>query len=127
MVTYPLEQKLSEIEQIKHTYSISRPGVAVPDGGVRRGREAPARAGAPVRQGVLEPGLDAGEPRRGAQPIISHKGIDDVPVMALTLWTRTIRGAAARDLAEVAHTPSRAQAHPRHARRISPSAHRSAR
>src|SRR5688500_8498640 len=28
IVTYPLEQKLSEIEGIRHTYSVSRPGMA---------------------------------------------------------------------------------------------------
>ena len=29
MVAFPLEQKLAEIEQVKHTYSISRPGMAI--------------------------------------------------------------------------------------------------
>ena len=29
MVAFPLEQKLAEIEQVKHTYSVSRPGMAI--------------------------------------------------------------------------------------------------
>ena len=37
------------------------------------------------------------------QPIVKPKGIDDVPVMALTLWTDDPQRGA-RDLAEVAHS-----------------------
>src|SRR5690606_620935 len=37
------------------------------------------------------------------QPIVKPKGIDDVPVMALTLWTDDPQRGA-QDLAEVAHT-----------------------
>ncbi|MDR2012800.1 MAG: efflux RND transporter permease subunit, partial [Rhodanobacter sp.] len=29
MLSFPLEQKLAEIEQVKHTYSVSRAGMAV--------------------------------------------------------------------------------------------------
>src|SRR3546814_8438729 len=29
MVAFPLEQKLAEIDEVKHTYSVSRPGMAV--------------------------------------------------------------------------------------------------
>ncbi len=102
MVAFPLEQKLAEIEQVKHTYSISRPGMAVLTVEFEVGVE---RQPALVRlydkvfsnQDWLPQGLGVG------QPIIKPKGIDDVPVMALTLWTDDPQRGAV-DLAEVAHT-----------------------
>ncbi|KAF1711375.1 multidrug transporter AcrB [Pseudoxanthomonas kalamensis DSM 18571] len=102
MVSYPLEQTLSEIEQIKHTYSISRPGMAVLtvefEVGVKR-QPALVRLYDKVysNQDWMPRGLGIG------QPIIKPKGIDDVPVMALTLWTDDPQRSAV-ELAEVAHT-----------------------
>ena len=102
MVTYPLEQVLSEIEGVKHVHSISRPGMAVATVefavGVKR-QPALVRLYDKVfsHQDWMPADLGVG------QPIVKPKGIDDVPVMALTLWTDDpARGA--RDLAEVAHT-----------------------
>ncbi len=102
LVSSPLEQKLSEIEGVKHVYSISRPGMAVLTVEYTVGVE---RQAAIVRlynqvfsnQDWLPPGLGVG------QPLIKPKGIDDVPVMALTLWTDD-HDRSATDLAEVAHT-----------------------
>ncbi|MFZ2234816.1 MAG: efflux RND transporter permease subunit, partial [Dokdonella sp.] len=102
LVSTPLEQKLSEIEGIKHVYSISRPGMAVLTVEYSVGV---ARQPAIVRlynqvfsnQDWLPPGVGIG------QPLIKPKGIDDVPVMALTLWTDDAQRSAT-DLAEVAHT-----------------------
>ncbi|WP_222563889.1 efflux RND transporter permease subunit [Novilysobacter antarcticus] len=102
LVSSPLEQKLSEIEGVKHVYSISRPGMAVLTVEYTVGVE---RQAAIVRlynqvfsnQDWLPPGLGVG------QPLIKPKGIDDVPVMALTVWTDD-PGRSATDLAEVAHT-----------------------
>ncbi|WP_411832346.1 efflux RND transporter permease subunit [Pseudoxanthomonas mexicana] len=102
MVTYPLEQKLAEIEQVKHTYSVSRPGMAVLTVEFEVGV---ARQPALVRlydkvfsnQDWMPQNLGVG------QPIVKPKGIDDVPVMALTLWTDDPQRGA-RELAEVAHT-----------------------
>lgn len=102
MVAYPLEQKLAEIEEIKHTYSVSRPGMAVLtvefQVGVKR-QPALVRLYDKVfsNQDWMPPSLGVG------QPIVKPKGIDDVPVMALTLWTDD-PARSARDLAEVAHT-----------------------
>ncbi|WP_024869308.1 MULTISPECIES: efflux RND transporter permease subunit [Lysobacteraceae] len=102
MVTYPLEQKLSEIEDIKHTYSTSRPGMAVLtvefEVGVKR-QPALVRLYDKVfsNQDWMPENLGVG------QPIVKPKGIDDVPVMALTLWTDDPQRGA-RELAEVAHT-----------------------
>ena len=102
MVAYPLEQVLSEIEQVKHVYSISRPGMVVAtvefQVGVKR-QPALVRLYDKVfsHQDWMPPDLGVG------QPVIKPKGIDDVPVMALTLWTDDAdRGAHA--LAEVAHS-----------------------
>ncbi|HEY0310416.1 MAG TPA: efflux RND transporter permease subunit [Luteimonas sp.] len=101
LVSTPLEQKLSEIEGIKHVYSVSQPGVAVLTVEYQVGIE---RQPAIVRlynqvfsnQDWLPPGLGVG------QPLVKPKGIDDVPVMAVTLWTDDPQRGAA-DLAEVAH------------------------
>ncbi len=102
MVAFPLEQKLSEIEQVKHTYSVSRPGMAVLTVEFEVGVE---RQPALVRlydkvfsnQDWMPQNLGVG------QPVVKPKGIDDVPVMALTLWTDDPQRGAT-DLAEVAHT-----------------------
>ena len=102
MVAFPLEQKLAEIEQVKHTYSISRPGMAILtvefDVGVQR-QPAIVRLYNQVfsNQDWLPAGMGVG------QPLIKPKGIDDVPVMALTLWTDDPQRGAA-ELAEVAHS-----------------------
>lgn len=102
LVSTPLEQKLSEIDGVKHVYSTSRAGMAVLTVeytvGVPR-QVAIVRLYNQVfsNQDWLPQGLGVG------QPLVKPKGIDDVPVMALTLWTDDpLRSAA--DLAEVAHT-----------------------
>jgi len=102
MVTSPLEQILSEIEQVKHIHSISHPGRAVVtvefEVGVKR-QPALVRLYDKVfsHQDWRPAGLGVGP------PIVKPKGIDDVPVMALTLWTDD-PARTAQDLAEVAHT-----------------------
>ena len=101
LVSAPLEQKLAEIEGVKHVYSVSRPGLAVLTVEYTVGVE---RQPAIVRlynqvysnQDWMPPGLGVG------QPLVKPKGIDDVPVMALTLWTDDPRRGAS-ELAEVAH------------------------
>ena len=102
LVSTPLEQKLSEIEGVKHVYSVSRPGMAVLTVEYTVGVE---RQPAIVRlynqvysnQDWLPPGMGVG------QPLIKPKGIDDVPVMALTLWTDDAQRGAT-ELTEVAHS-----------------------
>ena len=102
LVSTPLEQKLSEIEGVKHVYSISRPGMAVLTieytVGIQR-QQAIVRLYNHVfsNQDWLPAGLGVG------QPLIKPKGIDDVPVMSLTLWTDDPRRGAT-ELAVVAHT-----------------------
>ncbi len=101
LVASPMEQVLGEIDGVKHVYSVSRPGVA-----------------------ILTVQFEVGEPRNEAivrlynavysnrdwrpeglgvlEPLIKPKGIDDVPVLSMTLWTRDAdRGAY--ELRQVAH------------------------
>ena len=101
LVTTPAEQVLSEIEGVKHIYSMSRRDMA-----------------------TLTIEFEVGEPRTDAivrlynamysnqdwlpanagigQPIIKPKGIDDVPIVTLTLWTDDdSRGG--HELGQVAH------------------------
>lgn len=102
LVAFPLEQKLSEIEGIKHVYSVSRPGMAVItvefQVGVPR-QTAIVRLYNQVfqNQNFVPPGFGVGP------PLIRPMGIDDVPVMALTLWSDRA-GEDPVQLAEVAHT-----------------------
>ena len=87
LVAIPMEQVLAEIEGVEHVYSVSRPGM-----------------------GVLTVQFEVGEPRTEAlvrlynaiysnqdwqpqnlgilPPLVKPKGIDDVPIVAATLWTR---------------------------------------
>jgi multidrug efflux pump subunit AcrB len=102
LVSYPLEQALSEIEGVKHVYSTSRAGSALVtvefEVGVPR-QEALVRLYNQVYSNAdwAPPDLGVG------QPLVRPMGIDDVPVMALTLWTDDpARGAT--ELAEVAHS-----------------------
>ncbi len=101
LVSTPAEQVLSEIEGIEHIYSVSRPGLAVLTVQFEVGED---RTAAIVRlyskvfsnQDWLAPGIGVG------QPVVKPKGIDDVPVLALTLWSDDpARGAY--ELAQVAH------------------------
>ncbi|MEY2867425.1 MAG: hypothetical protein RIQ43_1451, partial [Pseudomonadota bacterium] len=102
LVSFPLEKKLSEIEGIKHVYSISRPGMAILTVEYTVGVE---RQPAIVRlynqiysnQDWMPAGVGIG------QPLVKPKGIDDVPVMALTLWSDN-PAISAFELGQVAHS-----------------------
>ncbi len=101
LVAGPAEQVLSEIEGVKHVYSVSRPGMAVLtvrfEVGVPR-TEAIVRLYNQVYSHAdwLPPGLGVG------RPLVRPMGIDDVPILTLTLWTADPeRGGY--ELAKVAH------------------------
>lgn len=102
MIATPLEQKLSEVEGVKHVYSVSRPGMAILTVeytvGVPR-QPALVRLYNQVFSNMdwLPQGMGVG------QPLIKPKGIDDVPVMSLTLWSDDPHTSAV-ELADVAHT-----------------------
>ncbi len=102
LVSYPLEQVLSEIEGVKHVYSVSRPGMAV--------ITVEYTVGVPRADAILRlynqvySNADWAPPNLGVgQPLVRPMGIDDVPVMSLTVWTDDPdRGGV--EVAEVAHT-----------------------
>jgi len=101
LVSTPAEQVLTEIEGIKHVYSVSRPGMSVLTVQYKVGED---RTDAIVRlyntiyskQDWLPQNLGV------AQPIIKPKGIDDVPIVSLTLWSAD-KDTGTYELQKVAH------------------------
>ena len=89
----PAEQVLSRIAGIEHVYSVSRPGMAVITVQYVVG-EDPIQALVRLYDTVnshrdwVSPQLGIGE------PIIKPKGIDDVPIVTLTFWTKDAERAA---------------------------------
>jgi multidrug efflux pump subunit AcrB len=87
LVATPMEKVLGEISGVKHIYSVSRPGLAVLtvqyEVGVHR-NDAIVRLYNAVysNQDWRPAGVGIG------QPLIKPKGIDDVPIVTLTLWSR---------------------------------------
>ncbi len=100
MVAKPAEQVLGQIAGIDHTYSVARPGLAILTVQFKVGV---ARTEALVRlYDVLNAHQDWLPRDLGTlAPIVKPKGIDDVPVAALTLWSRD--AASASELETVAH------------------------
>jgi multidrug efflux pump subunit AcrB len=111
LVATPMEKVLGEIAGVEHITSASRPGLAVLGIQFRVGEprtEAIVRLynaiysnqdWQPVGAGIL-------------QPLVKPKGIDDVPIVTLTLWTRDAQrgqhelGQVARSLeAEIQRVP----------------------
>ena len=86
LVASPMEKILSEIAGVKHIYSVSRPGVAVLTVQFKVGEE---RNGAIVRlYNAIYSNQDWQSPGSGVlPPLIKPRGIDDVPILSLTLWT----------------------------------------
>jgi multidrug efflux pump subunit AcrB len=101
MVAVPAEHMLSQIQGIEHTYSVARPGVAVLTVQFQVGVP---RTEALVRlYDVLNANQDWLPQGLGVlTPIVKPKGIDDVPVLAATLWTQDAQSAL--DLERVAHS-----------------------
>ena len=87
LVATPMEKVLGEISGVKHIYSVSRPGLAVLtvqyEVGIHR-NDAIVRLYNAVysNQDWRPAGVGIG------QPLIKPKGIDDVPIVTLTLWSR---------------------------------------
>ncbi|MBL8263912.1 MAG: efflux RND transporter permease subunit [Xanthomonadaceae bacterium] len=105
LVSYPLEQKLSEIEGVKHVYSISRPGMAVLTVEFTVGVERQPAIVRLYNQVYSNADMlaNGAMPAGVGQPLIKPKGIDDVPVMALTLWSDDA-DTGIEELAAVART-----------------------
>ena len=101
IISTPAEQVLSEISGIEHVYSVSRPGMAILTVQFDVGED---RSQAIVRlynkvysnQDWLPTNMGVG------QAIIKPRGIDDVPIVSITLWTED-DNRAGYDLLQVAH------------------------
>ena len=102
VVSTPAEQVLSEIDGIEHVYSVSRPGLAILTVQFEVGEQ---RTGAIVKlYNKLYSNTDWLPANMGVgQPIVKPRGIDDVPVVALTLWSPDpLLGSV--ELLQVAHS-----------------------
>ena len=102
MVAAPAEQVLSQIAGVEHVMSVSQPGRAIITVQFKVGiprTEALVRLYDTVNSNAdwLPKGLGVGV------PIIKPKGIDDVPIVVLTLYAKNA-GAGAYDLERVAHS-----------------------
>jgi len=101
LIATPLEQVVSEIEGVEHVYSASRPGMAVVTVQFAVGEK---RKDVLVRlYNQIYSHMDWLPANLGAgPPLIKAKGIDDVPVMSITLWSDKPE-VSAYDLQQVAH------------------------
>ena len=101
LISTPAEQIVSEIEGIEHVYSVSKPGMAILTAQFEVGEESTS---AIVRlYNKIYSNSDWLPTQLGvAQPIIKPKGIDDVPIVTLTLWTADPQRGA-HELQKVAH------------------------
>jgi len=101
LVSTPAEQIISEIVGLEHVYSVSKPGMSILTAQFEVGEDSTTAIVSlynkiysnsdwlPIQLGV-------------AQPIIKPKGIDDVPIVSLTLWTAD-ENRGAHELQKVAH------------------------
>ena len=101
LVAGPAEQVLSQMSGVEHVYSVSRPGMAVLTVQFRVGVP---RIDALVRlYDTINSNRDWVSPTLGVgEPVIKPKGIDDVPVVTLTLSSEDPRRGA-YELERVAH------------------------
>ena len=101
LVARPAEQVLGQIAGVEHSYSVARPGVAVLTVQFKVGVP---RTEALVRlYDVLNANQDWLPAGLGTlTPIVRPKGIDDVPVLGITLWAQDQRSAV--EIERVAHT-----------------------
>ena len=102
MVAIPAEQVLSKIAGVEHVMSVSRPGMAVLTVQFKVGvprTEALVRLHDTIRNNAdwLPQGLGVME------PLIKPKGVDDVPIVTLTLFSKN-PDSSAYNLERVAHS-----------------------
>jgi len=100
-VATPAEQVLAQISGVDHVYSVSQPGMAILTVQFKVGEQhVPSLV---KLYDVINSHADWLPRTLGvAQPIIKAKGIDDVPVMAFTLW-RESPLSSGLELTQVAH------------------------
>lgn len=100
LVAQPAEQVLSRMHGVEHVYSMSRPGMAV--------ITVQFNVGVKYNDAVLRlydtihSHRDWLAPNLGVmEPVIKPRGIDDVPIVGLTFWSRDLERSAF-DLQQVA-------------------------
>ncbi|MDO8262492.1 MAG: efflux RND transporter permease subunit [Gallionella sp.] len=100
-VATPAEQVLAQIAGVDHVYSVAQPGMAIITVQFKVGEEhVPSLV---KLYDVVQSHADWLPATLGvAQPIIKAKGIDDVPVVALTLWREQTLGGGI-ELTQIAH------------------------
>jgi len=102
LVVSPMERVLGEIVGLKHIYSVSRPGLGLLTVQFEVGE---ARTESVVRlYNAIYSNQDWRPQGLGVlQPLVQPGGIEDVPVLTLTLWTNDPERSAA-DLSKVARS-----------------------
>ena len=102
LVATPAEQVLAQMSGVEHVFSVSRPGMAVLTVQFKVGVP---RTEALVRlHDTIQANRDWVTPEMGVgEPIVKPKGIDDVPIMTLTLWTADPQRGAF-ELERIAHS-----------------------
>jgi multidrug efflux pump subunit AcrB len=102
LVSSPMEQVLGEISGVEHIYSSSSPGLAVLGVQFKVGER---RTEAIVRlYNAIYSNQDWRPANAGIlQPLVKPKGIDDVPIVTLTLWTKDPQRGA-HELGQVARS-----------------------
>ena len=100
-VSTPAEQVLSQIAGVDHVYSVSQPGMAVLSVQFKVGEQhGPSMV---KLYDVINSNADWLPPTLGVlPPLIKAKGIDDVPMVAFTLWREQALGGGLA-LTQVAH------------------------
>ncbi|MCW8925004.1 MAG: efflux RND transporter permease subunit [Xanthomonadales bacterium] len=102
LVSIPMEQVLAEIEDVEHVYSVSKSGMSVLTVQFEVGED---RTESLVK---LYNAIYSNQDWRPANlgigaPMVKPKGIDDVPIITVTLWSKDDdRGG--HELLKVAHT-----------------------
>jgi multidrug efflux pump subunit AcrB len=101
LVSTPAEQVLAQMEGIEHVHSVSRPGMSVLTVQFKVGVP---RIDAIVRlRDTMSANRDWAPPELGIlEPVIKPRGIDDVPVVSITLWSDD-DNKGAFELERVAH------------------------
>ncbi|GAA6134382.1 efflux RND transporter permease subunit [Oceaniserpentilla sp. 4NH20-0058] len=101
LISTPAEQVLSEITGVEDIYSVSRPGMSVLTVAFKVGLKRETAILNLYNQVYSH--QDWLPPHLGAmQPVIKPQGIDDVPIMSLTLYSND-HDVTAQQLTQVAH------------------------
>lgn len=95
LATDPLERMMSEIQGVKHVYSVSQRSGAIVTVQFEVGEElGPSLV---KLNDKIQSNLDR-IPPGVSMPLIRPKGVDDVPVVTLTMWSHEVDEASLRSL-----------------------------